>query len=98
MFLPLAGVIAAVLFGIQLALCFGKAGALFKWIPVMLLAVFEVGCLGVILIDGYLRMFLPYGAAFAVYIYALMAAFWLAGLMLAWLIYAAVKAVQKRRK
>ncbi len=98
MFLLIAVLIAVVLFGIQLALCFGKLRRAYKWFPVVLLAVLETACIGLICFDAHFGMVLPYGAAFAAYIYAVMGVCWAAGLLLAWLVYAVVKAAQNRRK
>lgn len=79
-------------FGIQLWLCFrGKTNGR-KWAPLIVVAVLDVLCWG-----GFLTA-TQGGDLTLPYLLAVLCLMWLVGIVLAWLTYFLVKAVQKRRK
>lgn len=96
MFLTIAAVLALAVLAGQLLICF-RCGE--KWkrliLPVLLGAGAAV-CLSLTAVEQFIR--LPFGAAFAAYLYGLILLLLLAAAIAGWLIWAAVKTVQKCKK
>lgn len=95
MFLPLAVIIAGIVFAVQLMLCLKGKKRLGKLLPLFLIGVGEVVCWSVVLLEQFCPF--PYGAAFAAYIYAIILLIFLGADILAWVIWAVLKTVRDRK-
>lgn len=93
-------VLISVVFAVQLLLCFSAKRTWVKLIPTILIGLGELACGVVYAVSMYLDSLGEgvYGAAFAAVIYTVVLLIVQAGDALAWLIFAIVRNVQKRRK
>ena len=88
MYFPVAIVIALVIFGVQLLLCIRCKNVL-RFSVIGVLTALEV------VLWGYFFLIRP---GFYAYLLGLLGIFWVAGAVLAWMVYGIVQLVQKRRK
>lgn len=95
MFLPIVLILGIVLFAMQLMICLKGKTLWRKLIPVILMTLGDLACWSIVWFSEHIT--LPYGASFAAYIYALILLMLLGFLILAWLVYGFINAIQKRK-
>ena len=100
MFAGIALVLILGVFCVQLLFCFRVRRPLLRWLPVLAVLLGEALCWAAFGLCIWMERAGKgiYGGAFAAYIYGLILLAMLTGAILAWLVWAAVKFVQKRRK
>lgn len=96
MVLPLVLVIATVIFAVQLLLCFRVKHPWRKPLLVYLMGGYELLCVLVFFLGKVLER--QEMLSFTTFILGYMGCYWAAAAVLAWVVYAIVKTVQKRRK